>query len=391
MTESVGVGVLGAGGWSLAAHLPAFAANGRARLVAICDVDPERTRAAAASFDIPRVYDDPAALVSDPDVELVDVCTTTETHEAMVRLAIEAGKHVLSEKPVTSHAESTFRLAELASRVGVHHKVMYTFRYAPAIRGLTDMIDGGTLGSVFHVHGFEQNPQFLDPETTLRQVPHEVPNGRLRPSSLIEYGSHLLNMMRACGGEIASVASSMANFVPERRLRGVDGITPAAIEDATVGIVRFAGGAHGMLQTSHVSIGPNPGVELRVFGSRAAAIARVAVVGGRSESLHLATPDRPDWAPVDLHTVEFPRADAPAARPSQRYVANLIDRLLEEIFDAAEPECDFFDAAKTQRVLDALVAAHDESRWVEVASARERRSSRASQHDTPYECSDQST
>jgi len=368
VTVPVGVGVLGAGGWSLVAHLPAFAREPRARLVAICDVDADRARAAAAAFDIPRVYDDPRDLLDDPGVRIVDVCTTTDTHESMARLAIESGRHVLSEKPVAADAAATERLANLAREAGVRHKVMYTFRYAPAIRHLLELIDTGALGTVFHVHGFEQNPQFLDPETPLRQVPDDEPAGRLRPSSVIEYGSHLLNLMRACGGEISAVASSMANFLPERRLRGIDGIAAARIEDATVGLVRFANGAHGMLQTSHVSIGPSPGVELRVYGSRASAVARVAVGAGRSETLHLATPDQPEWAPVHLDHVEFPRADAPAARPSQRYVANLVGRFLDEIVAAAEPECDFFDAARTQRVLDALVTAHHEGRWVELGS-----------------------
>ena len=366
MTPPVGVGVLGAGGWSLAAHLPAFARDPRARLVAICDVDVDRARSAARAFGIPRVYDDATQLVADPDVQLVDVCTTTDTHEAMARLAIDAGRHVLSEKPVAADASSTERLALRAQEVGVRHKVMYTFRYAPAVRHLLAFVNRGDLGTIFHVHGFEQNPQFLDPETPLRQVPDEEPSGRLRPSSVIEYGSHLLNVMRACGGEISTVSSSMANFVPERRLRGVEGITPARIEDATVGLVRFTSGAHGMLQTSHVSIGPSPGLEVRVFGSRASAIARVAVGGGRSDTLHLATPERPEWASIELIGVEFPRADAPMARPSQRYVAHLVGRLLDEVVDSAAPECDFFDAARTQRVADALVAAHHEGRWVEV-------------------------
>lgn len=368
MTVPVGVGVLGAGGWSLDAHVPAFARDPRARLVAICDVDVERARKAAEAFGIPRAYDDPRALLADPDVRIVDVCTTTDSHEAMARMAIDAGRHVLCEKPVAANAAATERLAHLAHERGVRHKVMYTFRYAPAIRHLLELVDRGVLGSLFHVHGFEQNPQFLDPETPLRQVPGAEPAGRLRPSSVIEYGSHLLNLMRACGGEIAAVASSMANFVPERRLRGSDGVTAAAIEDATVALVRFASGAHGLLQTSHVSVGPSPGVELRVFGSRGAAVARVAVGDGRSETLHLATTDRPAWTAVDLDGVEFPRSDAPTARPSQRYVAHLVSRLLDEVVDGAAPECDFVDAARTQRVLDALVTAHHDQRWVTVDS-----------------------
>ncbi|HNR00071.1 MAG TPA: Gfo/Idh/MocA family oxidoreductase, partial [Trueperaceae bacterium] len=76
--KRLGVGVLGAHAWAEKAHLPGYAAYDRARLVAICDVVPERAKALAEQFGVQRVYSDPAELIADPEVELVDVCTPTD-------------------------------------------------------------------------------------------------------------------------------------------------------------------------------------------------------------------------------------------------------------------------------------------------------------------------
>lgn len=85
--------------------------------------------------------------------------------------AIKAGKHVLCEKPIARDAAEAFKLARLAQAAGVKTKVGFTFRYSPALRQIRAWIADGTLGQIFHIHGLEQNSQFLDPYFPLRQVP----------------------------------------------------------------------------------------------------------------------------------------------------------------------------------------------------------------------------
>ena len=103
--RKLGVGVIGAHAWAEKAHLPGYAAHPQARLVAICDLVPERAEAMARQFGVERVYTDPQDLINDPDVEMVDVCTPTDTHLPLSLAAIAAGKHVLSEKPLARDAE----------------------------------------------------------------------------------------------------------------------------------------------------------------------------------------------------------------------------------------------------------------------------------------------
>src|SRR5687768_9592350 len=104
ITGKLGVGVLGAHTWAEKAHLPGFAADPRVDLVGICDIVPERAAAMARQFGIRRVFDTPAAMLADPDVQMVDVCTPTDTHYELGMAAIAAGKHVLCEKPIARDA-----------------------------------------------------------------------------------------------------------------------------------------------------------------------------------------------------------------------------------------------------------------------------------------------
>jgi predicted dehydrogenase len=368
MSGPLGIGVLGAHRWAEKAHLPGYAAYERARVVAICDVVADRAHAMAERFGIERVYSDHHALLADPDVAAVDVCTPTDTHVELSRAAIQAGKHVLCEKPLARDAKDAFALAAEARARGVRTKLGFTFRYSPAIRQIQAWIADGTLGEIFHVHGFEQNSQFLDPTFPLRQIPAGADTSRLIPSSVVGYGSHLVDVMRWCVGEFESVVSTMRNFVPERHVRGYDGMVRMPAEDGTVALVEFASGAHGMLQTSYIAVGNYPGVELRVYGSKGAAVARLIEERGVAETLHVATADEVEFSAVELPASHFPEGTSVRTPWAELYYRNLIRHWVDEILDEGPEECTFFDGAKSQEIIDALVAAHERRGWVQVST-----------------------
>ncbi len=366
--RSLGIGVIGAHRWAEKAHLPGYAAYERARLVAICDIDPERAGALAAQFNIPEVYTDHRAMLADPAVEMVDVCTPTHTHLRLSLDAIAAGKHVLSEKPLAENAADAFGAAAVAGARGVRTKLGFTFRYSPAMRRLRAWIADGTLGEIFHIHGFEQNSQFLDPNVPLRQVSLDQPRNRIIPASIVGYGSHLVDLMRWCGGEFAAVCGSMHNYVPERAVRGLWGRHRMPIDDGTVAIVEFASGAQGMLQTSYIAVGNYPGVELRVYGSKGAAVARLIAERGVAETLTFASADEVDFVQVPPDPATFPPGTNLATPWPELYYRNLVRRFVDEILDDGAPDCTFFDGAKSQQIVNAIVQSHQERGWITIST-----------------------
>jgi predicted dehydrogenase len=369
MTKMLGVGLIGAHTWAEKAHLPGYAAHPRVELAAICDIDPARAQAMADKFGAKTIYTDYRDLLADPNVEMVDVCTPTSTHLPLSLAAIAAGKHVLSEKPLHTEAQPAFDAAQAGAEKGVRTKLGFTFRYSPAIRQIKAWIDDGTIGEIFHIHGLEQNSQFLDPDFPLRQFDLDAPRDKLIPASIIGYGSHLVDMMRWLGGDFASVASTMKNFVPERVVRGLEGRQRFQVEDGCVALVEFAGGAQGMLQSSYIAVGAYPGIEIRVYGSKGAAVARLVTEFGVAETLHFATPDQ-----VEFRKIELPEADLPPGATlntpwPELYYRNLIRFFVDEILEDRPEECTFHDGAKSQEIVDSIIKAHFERRWVDVGAA----------------------
>src|SRR4029078_9765831 len=124
----VRVGVLGAGAWARGAHLPGYRRDPRCRLVGIADTMIERARGAAREFDIPPATADAAELLSRDDIDVIDVCTPSHTHFELALAALEAGTHVLCEKPVAYDYRYTKRADDLARSQGLKTKVGLTFR-----------------------------------------------------------------------------------------------------------------------------------------------------------------------------------------------------------------------------------------------------------------------
>jgi predicted dehydrogenase len=365
----LGVGVIGAHTWAEKAHLPGYAAHERVDLVAICDIEPERAKAMAEKFGARRIYTDHRELLADPDVGMVDVCTPTDTHLPLSMDAISAGRHVLSEKPLATKAAPAFEAFRAADAKGIRTKLGFTFRYSPAIRQVKRWIQDGTLGEIFHIHGFEQNSQFLDPDFPLRQVPAHAARDRLIPAAIIGYGSHLVDLMRWLGGEFGSVASTMRNFVPERVVRGTPGRQRIPVEDGTVAIVEYVNGAQGLLQSSYIAVGNYPGVEIRVYGSKGAAVARLVSEFGVAETLHYATADAVEFRKIELPPEHLPPGTSLNTPWPELYYRNLVRFFVDEILEDRPQECTFFDGAKSQEIIDAIIAAHFERRWVDLPGA----------------------
>lgn len=364
--KKLGVGVIGAHAWAEQAHLPGYHAYDRADLVAICDTVPERAEALARKFGIRKIYTDASELINDPEVEMVDVCTPTDTHLPLSLAAIHAGKHVISEKPLAHDAKDAFAAAARAQEKGVRTKLGFTFRYSPAIRQIKTWVDDGTLGEIFHVHGLEQNSQFLDPTYPLRQVPHDADWTQLIPSSIVGYGSHLLDLVRWCAGEYQSVIGSLHNYVPERIVRGYEGMQRIPVEDGAVALAEFASGAQGILQTSYIAVGNYPGVELRIYGSKGAAVARLVEENGIAETLHFATPDAVEFRKIDLPSAAYPPGTTLHTPWPELYYRNLIRFWVDEILDDLPGECTFYDGAKSQETVNAIVQSFRERRWVDL-------------------------
>jgi len=369
--DTVRVGVLGAGAWARFAHLPGYKRDPRCEVVAIADPVIERAREFATEFAIPNVYDSHEALIAREDVDLIDVCTPSATHFDLTWAALQAGKHVLCEKPVAYDYRDTRRAAALARAKGLKTKLGFTFRYSPAMQYMKTLIDEGFVGTPFIFNGYEQNSQWLDPQNPLRQVDHTADQSSIHVSSLEGYGAPIMDLGHLfMGSRFKAVVGTMKNFIPERMVRATGTMMRMNIDDGDIFIGEFESGAIGSIQTSFVTVGNYPGLEARVYGSKGALICRLVEENGICESLKAATADQVEFREIDIPARFYPPGGSKRESWRSLFYANLVHSFISEILgDGPENEGNFEDGAHVQELINAVDQSFRERRWVSIPLA----------------------
>ena len=365
---TVKVGVLGAGAWAEFAHCPGYKRDARCELVAIADPMIERAQAFAEKFNIPNVYSSHEELIACEDIDLVDVCTPSATHFELSWAALQAGKHVLCEKPVAYDFEETRRAAALAKEKGVKTKLGFTFRYSPAMQYMKELIEQDFIGKPFIFNGFEQNSQWLDPQNPLRQVDHEADQSVIQVSSLEGYGAPIMDIGHLfMGSRFASVVGTMKNFIPERVVRATGTMMRMNIDDGDIFIGEYANGAIGSIQTSFVTVGNYPGIEARVYGSKGALICRLVEENGICESLKAASADQVEFRELEVPERFYPPGGSKRESWRSLFYANLVSSFITEILsDGPENEGNFEDGAHVQELINAVEKSFRERRWISI-------------------------
>jgi predicted dehydrogenase len=366
--EKLRVAVFGAGRWAEMAHVPGWQRDPRCEVVVICDPVGDRARDFASQFGIPEHSTDWQAVVGRNDIDVVDVVTSNDMHFELSWAALESGKHVLCEKPVNRDYRQTRAAAALARSKGLKTKLGFTFRYSPGVRYAWSLIQEGFVGTPFIYNGYEQNSQWLDPQSPLRQVSPTGDQSVIRTSSLEGYGAPVIDIGHWwVGADYSSVVGTMRNFIPERVIRDTGLMTRANIDDGDIYIHEYTNGAIGFIQSSYVTIGNYPGIEVRLYGDKGAIICRLVEEYGVAETIKIATPDE-----VEFRELEIPERFYPAgghARESWRtlFYANLINDFLDEIIEGGDRnQGNFDDGAWVQEAINAVELSFHERRWVDL-------------------------
>ena len=368
MISKLGVAVLGAGTWARGAHIPGWKRDPRCEVVAVCDLDRARAEAYASEFGIPDASDDWQAVIGRPDVDVVDVVTPSHTHYELASAALEAGKHVLCEKPVAYDFRQTRGAAEIARQKRLKTKLGFTFRYSPGVQYARSLLDDGFVGTPFIFNGYEQNSQWLNPQVPLRQVEPNADQSTLQTSSLEGYGAPIIDIGHWwVGADYARVVGTMRNFIPERMVRATGRFMRMNIDDGDIFIGEYTNGAIGSIQSSFVTVGNYPGVEARIYGERGAIICRLVEEHGVAETIRLARPDAVEFDEVEIPERFYPSGGHPRESWRSLFYANLIKDFIDEIRDGGDRnQGNFEDGAWVQEVINAVELSFHQRRWVDL-------------------------
>jgi UDP-N-acetylglucosamine 3-dehydrogenase len=142
------VAMVGAGASASAIHLPGYAANPDVEIVAITSLDHEASTRQAARYSIPRIYESVDELLHDPNVEAISISTPPATHEPIATAAIQAGKHVLIEKPVATSLDALDRLRDMAHHASTIVDLVHNERFMDFNFKAKNVIAEGKLGEI---------------------------------------------------------------------------------------------------------------------------------------------------------------------------------------------------------------------------------------------------
>jgi predicted dehydrogenase len=224
------------------------------------------------------------------------------------------------------------------------------------------------VGTPYIFNGYEQNSQWIDPQTPLRQVDHTADQSEIQVSSLEGYGAPIMDLGHLfMGSRFERVVGTMKNFVPERVVRATGTMMRMNIDDGDIFIGEFASGALGSVQTSFVTVGNYPGLEARVYGSEGALICRLVEENGVAESLKAATKDSVEFREMDIPEKYYPPGGTKRESWRSLFYANLTRSFADEILGEVDGnEGNFDDGAHVQELINAVEKSFRERRWVSI-------------------------
>ncbi|MFG2497668.1 Gfo/Idh/MocA family protein [Streptomyces sp. NPDC048441] len=247
-------------------------------LSAVCGRDGVAVRAAADRLGWAAAETDWRALVARDDVDLIDICTPGDSHAEIAIAALDAGKHVLCEKPLANTVEEAEEMAEAAERArarGQMAMVGFNYRRVPALALARQMVAEGRLGALRHVRLMYLQDWLVDPGFPLTW---RLRKDRAGSGALGDLGAHIVDLAQFLVGEpVAGVSALTETFVRERPLldgasSGLTGEGGAAsgqvtVDDAAVFTARFPSGALASFEATRFAAGRKNALRLELNGS----------------------------------------------------------------------------------------------------------------------------
>ena len=251
MDRIVRVGIIGCGGIANGKHMPSLAKIPNVRMVAFCDIVPERAEAARAKYGAEgaKVYVDYKELLKDEQIEVVHVLTPNREHAQITVDSLYAGKHVMCEKPMAKTAADARRMCEAARATGKKLTIGYQHRQKPQSNYAKKYIDSGALGEIYYANclairrrGTPNWGVFLD---------EEAQGG----GPIIDIATHSLDLtlylMNNYEPEMVVGKTHKKLEHPEAgNIWGDNGVSTTTLEEAACAFIRMKNGATIMLETS---------------------------------------------------------------------------------------------------------------------------------------------
>jgi predicted dehydrogenase len=347
------VGVIGASRYSDERHLPALKSHPQAETVAICDVLRDRAEEMAKKYDIPFISNDYQEVIDKCNLNALFVVTPDDTHHAITMSALDAGLHVLCEKPLAFNARQAREMYEKAEAVGVKHMTFFTFRWLPQYQYLKELIDEGYLGRCFdcHICLFTAGGR-----SGLYSWRYDRKHGN---GMLSEYGAHMIDLARWLVGDIAKVNAHLRMFMHRP---GPDGGVLDPTNDSVMLAIEFEKGTQGVMQLSSLAYLGTDHMDQRIALHGESGTLEVRATFTKAEILGARIGEK-EFHPLPIPDRIMERVDKvnPFHVRSQ-FTGDYV--FINSILQDRPISPSFYDGLRAQEVIDAAKESHEKSCWV---------------------------
>ncbi len=237
-------------------------------LLAICGRNQKKVEDTARRFGYKEYCLDWQLLAKDPRIDIFNNCTPDDWHYLPSIVAMENGKHVICEKPLSLKLEEAFQMAQKARETGVKTMCCYNYRFLPAIRLARQLIEQGILGKIYQFRAKYLQQAGHNPFEHIEKVwyAHGTQSG-----TLMGIGSHIIDMAHFLIGEVTAVSGLKKTFNPTR-MDHSGKTQEVSADECTIAILAFENGAVGTIESSGVSTGRKNHQGWEINGSKGSLI-----------------------------------------------------------------------------------------------------------------------
>lgn len=238
----------------------------RAKIYGVCCTDTARAAKIAEEYRFSRSYPGAKALITDPDIDVVSVCTPNIFHFEQIRACIEAGKAIYCEKPLCVSAEQAFQVAEAAEKRGIVTQIVFQNRYLAAVMKAKELIEQGRLGKLLTFRFSYLHASCTEPEKAAGwKQDKDICGGGV----LFDLGSHVLDLCTYLCGPAGRISGSSQIAFPYRKGRSGEAWKTNA-DEAFYMTLCLKNGAMGTVEANKLAKGTVDELDFSVYGEKGA-------------------------------------------------------------------------------------------------------------------------
>ena len=384
----IGNGFMGAAhsqGWRVAPRF--FDLPSRPHMSVLVGRDAAKNARLADAWGWDEASEDFAATIARDDIHIVDIVTPGDTHCEMAIAALEAGKHVICEKPLANtaaEARAMAQAAEAAAKRGVRSMVGFTYRRVPAASFARQLVPQGVVGEIRQVRGQYLQDWLSDADAPLTW---RMDKNKAGSGALGDIGAHAIDLAQfITGQQLTSVSGTMRTFVTERPVlgegQGLSGTAgtergPVTVDDYAAFNAQLSGGSVGLFEATRFATGRKNALRIEIAGDKGAILFDLEDMNALQVYDATAPADQQGFTRILVTEPQHPYVSAwwPAGHMLgyEHAFSHQVKDFVEAVSAGTDPAPSFADGYQVQRVLDAVErSAGNGSAWTPTAEDQEK-------------------